>query len=612
MSRYHRVSAALSDRKRWYHGTSAPEFPRFRPGEAYLTDDPAEAMGFAEGGHLGGSTGGEPRVLEVSLAPGGPVMDADDEVSRIVMDEHPELDDIDDLMARHRAEGARYVDFTHPGFAGGDIRVRVSLHPEEDLEIVDRPGQRTARATPYRRVSAMPDVLYHGTFADAGLAPGDRLVPRRGRGWRRHLEEALEAHRPPGALARDACVYMVAEPSDCLIMSDYDTIWAVRPDPPVQASDLGWYGAFCKMFPWSSADAAGMSQGDRAELQRLADGYWSGEPYDKGRLVMEYRAPSATVLEEAGERETEDDRADPAGGRAARRAATGETDIEAIAAEVRRRLGVDHEMEDGEAPKALCLDFARGLADELVRRGYSAGVTQGTFEVDWPDEDAYDEWDSDDFEAGDEDTEMSAEEVMGQAMHFPLHYWVRVTAKDGEPIGPVYADITADQFDDECKGSAFDQVWVWTGETERHQPQRHDFGGAVYPRASRYHRASAVIADGDTEYVYHGTSLAQLEAIRDAGWTVQNLYLADVREKSDDYAERQAVAESEDAVPVVLQLDMAALRRSGQVEVDRGSGPEWEHDMGQFVYSGPLRDAITNMDEVVRELRDEWGEEFAP
>jgi len=143
MSRYHRATAALNPPSRWFHGTSAPEFSRFRPGEAYLTDDPAEAAGFAEGGHLGGAVGGELRVLEVSLTP-GPVADADNEVDLIVMDEHPELDDIDDLMARLRDEGYRYADFTHPGFAGGDIRVRVSLHPEDDLDIVPTRGASSA------------------------------------------------------------------------------------------------------------------------------------------------------------------------------------------------------------------------------------------------------------------------------------------------------------------------------------------------------------------------------------------------------------------------------------------------------------------------------------
>jgi len=146
-------------------------------------------------------------------------------------------------------------------------------------------------------------------------------------------------------------------------------------------------------------------------------------------------------------------------------------------------------LEDCEAPKALCLDFARELVGELARRGYTAGVTQGMFRVDWPDEEAYEDWDKDDFK--DEDEDKDAEEVMGQAMHFPLHYWVRITAKDGKPIGPVYADITADQFDDECDVS-FDQVWVWTGETGRHRSQRHDFGGPI--ANLRYHHVVRMFA----------------------------------------------------------------------------------------------------------------------
>jgi len=128
---------------------------------------------------------------------------------------------------------------------------------------------------------------------------------------------------------------------------------------------------------------------------------------------------------------------------------------------------------------------------------------------------------------------------------------------------------------------------------------------------SKYHKVSGTIEHDPGRHVYHGTSLTQLKAIRDAGWQANNLYLADYREKSEGYADRQA--EADDAAPVVLQLDMAVLRRAGQVEVDPGSGPEeWEHDMGQFTYSGPLREAILNLDEVIQEIRDEEGEEFAP
>jgi len=124
---------------------------------------------------------------------------------------------------------------------------------------------------------------------------------------------------------------------------------------------------------------------------------------------------------------------------------------------------------------------------------------------------------------------------------------------------------------------------------------------------SHYHCIHRAITP---EYVYHGTSLTQLEAIRDAGWQACNLYLADVREKSNDYTDQQA--EADNTAPVVIRLDMDTLRRLGQIGVDPGNGPEErEQDMGQFTYSGPIREAVTNMDEVVSNIRRE-GEEFLP
>jgi len=175
---------------------------------------------------------------------------------------------------------------------------------------------RTSRAHAYHRVSSALGALYHGTFRDAGISPGDRLSPQH-EGWE-HLggeiaeaEEALERFRPPGALARDACVYMVADPSEAARVSrDYDIVWEVRPDPPVEASDLGWYAAFDRK--WREIDESGPAdreQGDvgaalaaadpedLGELRRLAAAYWGGDPHPAG--LTEYRAPSATALREA-------------------------------------------------------------------------------------------------------------------------------------------------------------------------------------------------------------------------------------------------------------------------------------------------------------------------
>lgn len=134
-------------------------------------------------------------------------------------------------------------------------------------------------------------------------------------------------------------------------------------------------------------------------------------------------------------------------------------------------------------------------------------------------------------------------------------------------------------------------------------------GGATWPSRRGYHAVSRMLAASE-EHVYHGTSLKQLKEIRDSGWLARHLYLADVREKAEDYAYHQA--KRDDSPPVVLRIDMNALRRLGRVEIDRGScEEEWELDMGQFIYSGPLGGAVLNLDEVAREMRDE-GEEFDP
>lgn len=136
-------------------------------------------------------------------------------------------------------------------------------------------------------------------------------------------------------------------------------------------------------------------------------------------------------------------------------------------------------------------------------------------------------------------------------------------------------------------------------------------GAATWPARRGYHAVSRMLAGRavmaasgkEHEYVYHGTSLEQLRAIRDSGWMARDLYLADAQEKAESCANRRA--EEDDSLPVVLRLDMPALRRLGRVEVDPGF----------FVYNGPLGGAVLNLGEVVRELRSDGefdeGEDFA-
>jgi len=84
----------------------------------------------------------------------------------------------------------------------------------------------------------------------------------------------------------------------------------------------------------------------------------------------------------------------------------------------------------------VCLDVSKELKQELINNGYDAVVVQGKFEIDYPNEQHYNELDVDDFEN---------EEYMGKEMYTPLHYWVEV---DG-----IIVDITADQFNDELNGN---------------------------------------------------------------------------------------------------------------------------------------------------------------
>ena len=171
----------------------------------------------------------------------------------------------------------------------------------------------------YHMASAAMD-FYHG--ANETLLPGTRLTAIWD-GWE-HLdqevadvEELLDRWRPAGAIARDDCVFLSASPEGTQKAGGGPVIHAVRPDGEPQASDLGWYGAFDRRLSeavdriadeggeWDDADGLMplLSVGEKADLRRLAAGYWSGRAHG-GSSLMEYRAPSATIVsavEDAGE-----------------------------------------------------------------------------------------------------------------------------------------------------------------------------------------------------------------------------------------------------------------------------------------------------------------------
>jgi len=92
------------------------------------------------------------------------------------------------------------------------------------------------------------------------------------------------------------------------------------------------------------------------------------------------------------------------------------------------------------------------------------------------------------------------------------------------------------------------------------------------------------------DILYHGTSASQYELIKNNGYAVEELYLADSDDKSADYAEKQSVADGSEE-SVILTIDTNKL--DGDTQVDPGSNPEeWEYDMGQWTFTGNIKDAI--------------------
>lgn len=81
---------------------------------------------------------------------------------------------------------------------------------------------------------------------------------------------------------------------------------------------------------------------------------------------------------------------------------------------------------------AQCLEVSKALSERLAQKGYRAKVIRGTFAIDNPNWEFYDEWDPSDFKSP---------EAMEFAIYHPLHYWVEAEG--------FLLDITADQFSDE-------------------------------------------------------------------------------------------------------------------------------------------------------------------
>lgn len=117
-----------------FHGTAAPDDIEYldagEDGVVFFTDDYDEAVAYAEGVHLGGASGGTPRVLEID-ANTGKTVDIDAEVADEITNGDGNLKPIFD---KARESGADYAIYYHPSNVGKETqKVIVALNPDATL-----------------------------------------------------------------------------------------------------------------------------------------------------------------------------------------------------------------------------------------------------------------------------------------------------------------------------------------------------------------------------------------------------------------------------------------------------------------------------------------------
>lgn len=126
-----------------YHGTSSPAHTFDNKDLVYLADNSAEAEGYARDIHrMGISPAGakaKRQVLAVRRKPGRAR-----NIDNSIFEAFESDEDIDEVIAREakraRADGFRYLYFTHPSNVDGDREqdVVISLYPNEDLRLMMR------------------------------------------------------------------------------------------------------------------------------------------------------------------------------------------------------------------------------------------------------------------------------------------------------------------------------------------------------------------------------------------------------------------------------------------------------------------------------------------
>lgn len=118
-----------------FHGTSASNETEYLKGDkdgvVYLTDDYKEAVGYAKGIHLGGSSGGDARVLYLSVA-SGKTVDVDSETQEEVVEG---TGDFGPIFKKARKAGADFATYTHPSnvYEDKEQKVIVALNPGDQL-----------------------------------------------------------------------------------------------------------------------------------------------------------------------------------------------------------------------------------------------------------------------------------------------------------------------------------------------------------------------------------------------------------------------------------------------------------------------------------------------
>jgi hypothetical protein len=114
--------------KPWYHGTRGEL--KLKPGVLYLSPEKKETEYFAKSS----SATGKPLSYEIDTKH-GKTLNIDKKIFKW-LDSDVDIDnEISKYADKMRNKGYRYFEYTHPGVED-DFRVKVSLFPDEDLEIM--------------------------------------------------------------------------------------------------------------------------------------------------------------------------------------------------------------------------------------------------------------------------------------------------------------------------------------------------------------------------------------------------------------------------------------------------------------------------------------------